>query len=326
VTMQDCRRTMLMMSMLLCCFMVARAKETVLFPEGAPNETCGFPGPETRTPTDGYGCGQNRSMACDHIFNVSNPTLTPFIVANGTGGAIIVAPGGGYADLAWTKEGLDVAHELNKMGVSAFVLKYRVPARPALLGLPKWWAPLQDAQRALGVVRSSAAQWGLNPERIGFMGFSAGGHLSAHISSQWRSRTYPYVDAADRASCRPDFSLLLYPWMLLEANNKSSTALAPELADIQKDHPVTFFAQNQDDPAAYVQNSLQYNLKLLAAGAPMSSTHLYPTGGHGFGLCQSFKTFQEVCDWPQAARRFLQDHGAAPGFPTSRNAQPCEGN
>ena len=73
--------------------MVARAKEIVLFPEGAPNETCGFPGPETRTPTDGYGCGQNRSMACDHIFNVSNPTLTPFIVANGTGGAIIVAPG-----------------------------------------------------------------------------------------------------------------------------------------------------------------------------------------------------------------------------------------
>jgi hypothetical protein len=150
----------------------------LLFPGGAPNETDGFPGPEARAPNDGGGCGALHSSACDHIYNVSAPSLTPFVVTNGTGASVVIAPGGGYVDLSWTKEGLDMARMFNRNGVSAFVLKYRVPARPALEGLPKWWAPLQDAQRAIGVVRAGAKRWGLDPGKVGFIGFSAGGHLS----------------------------------------------------------------------------------------------------------------------------------------------------
>ena len=153
----------------------------LLFPGGAPNETAGFPGPEARAPNDGGGCGALHTSACDHIYNVSAPSVTPFIVTNGTGASVVIAPGGGYRDLSWTKEGLDMARMFNRNGVSAFVLKYRVPARPALEGLPKWWAPLQDAQRAIGVVRAGAKRWGLDPGKVGFIGFSAGGHLTVRL-------------------------------------------------------------------------------------------------------------------------------------------------
>jgi len=300
--------------------------QIVLFPGGAPNETAGAYPPETRTHNDGTGCGANRSTVCDHINDVTTPTLTPFLVSNGTGAAVVIAPGGGYHDLAWTKEGLDTARMFNLMGVSAFVLKYRVPARPDIDGLPKWWAPLQDAQRAIGLLRANAAHYGIDAKRIGFIGFSAGGHLTAHISTRWRERIYPRIDAADDASCRPDFSLFMYAWQLLLNNNASSTSLSPELDDIEKDHPPSFFCQCTDDTTAKPQGSLLWNAKLLAAGAPPPTTHLYPKGGHGFGLCQTMKTFEEVCDWDQAAKRFMQGLGHAPGFPTSRNAPPCEGN
>lgn len=307
------------------CWCFAQA-EIVLFPNGAPNETAGAYPPESRSGDDGQGCGANRSIACDHVRDVTVPTLTPFLVNNGTGAAVVIAPGGGYSDLAWTKEGLDVARMFNIMGVSAFVLKYRVPARPSIDGLPKWWAPLQDAQRAIGVLRANAAQYRLDPAKIGFCGFSAGGHLTAHISTRWRERIYPRIDASDDASCRPDFSLFMYAWKLLRDDNVSATDVAPELDDIQKDHPPAFFGQCTDDKTAKPQGSLLWNVKLLAAGAAPPTTHLYPKGGHGFGLCQTMKGFEEVCDWTQAARRFLQGLGMAPGFPTSRNALPCAGN
>lgn len=142
------------------------------------------------------GCGLNRSAVCEHVYNVSRPTLTPFLVGNGTGSAVVIAPGGGYVDLAWDLEGIDLARRLNSFGVSAFVLKYRVPARPPRAGLPKWWAPLQDAQRAVGVVRARAAGWGLDPSLIGFMGFSAGGHLAAHLSTSCALQTAAPVELA----------------------------------------------------------------------------------------------------------------------------------
>lgn len=119
-----------------------------IWPGVAPNETSGFPGPESAAP-DGPGCGMNwpsSSYQCRMISNVSVPTLTPFLVNNGSGAAVVIAPGGGYSHLAIDKEGYDVARMYNRLGVSAFVLKYRVPERPAMEGLPKWWAALQDAQ------------------------------------------------------------------------------------------------------------------------------------------------------------------------------------
>ena len=291
-----------------------------LWPGIAPNETDVPPTPnETRTADDGKGCGVERNEICDHIRDVSAPSLTPFLVTNGTGAAIIIAPGGGYHDLAWSKEGIDVARMYNALGVSAFVLKYRVPARPALAGLPKWWAPLQDAQRAVGLVRANAKKWGLNASRIGFTGGSAGGHLTAHISTTFATRAYVKVDAVDEVSCRPDFSIFQYPWMLLPDNKVpawgANYSLAAELGGMSKDHPPSAFIQNLDDHTAPPQGTLAYAQKLLAIGAAIPVVHMYNKGGHGFGLCQGMPEWLEVCDWPKVAQRFLQDLGATVGWP-----------
>jgi acetyl esterase/lipase len=227
-----------------------------------------------RTPDDGQGCGPLQSIPCDHVLSVSNPTITPFIVTNGTGASVVIAPGGGYHDLSWGKEGLDVARMYNSIGVSAFVLKYRVPARPDVPGLPHWWAPLQDAQRAIGIVRSKATEWGLNASMVGFTGFSAGGHLTAHISTAWETRYYARVDASDDASCKPDFSVFMYPGFLLP-NNKpapwgANYSLSEDFAGkVGADHPVSLFIQNQVGQIASPPCSLSD--PLLSANTPPRS-------------------------------------------------------
>lgn len=222
-------------------------------------------------------------------------------------------------------------------GVSAFVLKYRVPARPQLPGLPKWWAPLQDAQRAIGLVRSKAKQFGLNASRIGFTGSSAGGHLTAHVSTSFMNRSYARIDAADDLSSRPDFAIFQYPWMLLPDNKVpawgAAYSLADELSGMASDHPVSAFVQNIDDTTAPPQGTLAYAQKLLALGVQRKPViHMYNEGGHGYGyksylaiptvtaycrLCQGLSKWLEVCDWPKVAQRFLQDLGMAPGWPSS---------
>ena len=324
----------------------------------APNETAGAFGPEVRR-QDGAqtGCGAARTAPCDLVTNVTEPTLTPFLVSrNNSGGndggvsAVVVAPGGGYHILAIDKEGADVCRMYNGLGVSCFLLKYRVPARPDRQGLPHWWAPLQDAQRAMSMVRAGAksGRWEtfsssssllsssrvsgglgaakIDPDKIGFAGFSAGGHLTAHVSTAWRApRSYAPVDADDSESPRPDFSIFGYPWMLLPDNMPPAWGAAYRLADEftgpqrapDKDHPVSLFVHNDDDPVAPVQGTLAYAQKLKAVGAPTSFVRVSPTGGHGFGLCQNgfSQGYEEGCDWPKAAQRFLQVHGLAPGVP-----------
>lgn len=311
-----------------------------IWPGTAPNETAGFPGPEAWV-QDGsqVGCGPgwpNSDLQCRKIMNVSSPTLTPFLVTNGTGAAVVIAPGGGYTILAMDKEGFDVAQMWNRLGVSAFVLKYRVPARPDVEGLPKWWAPLQDAQRALSTVRHGAitGKWAamgarINASRVGFSGFSAGGHLTAHVSTSWNARAYQPIDnTIDKVSCRPDFSVFLYPWYLLP-NNKPAKwgaeyALADEFTGDEQfqNHPVSMFVHNADDPAAPVQGSLSYYGRILAeSGLPKPTMHVFNSGGHGFGLCQGRQDNIEVCDWPKALQRFLQDHDLATGWPAKPSRQ-----
>jgi acetyl esterase/lipase len=282
-----------------------------LWPAGAPP-----PG------ENGFVCGPERLIVTHgpyadsaRYYNVTQPTLTPFLVSNGSGAAIIIAPGGGYDHLAFWDEGTRVAAKLNAGGVSALLLKYRVPMRPASPGAPFAAAQLMDAQRAMGLARENAAAWGLNASRIGFMGFSAGGHLTAHISGSWAERLYPRVDPADDLPCRPDFSLLVYPWRLLGSAN--ATALAPEL-NVTAAHPPSAFFQNLDDTTAFPEDSLMYARALLLAGAPKGSVHMYPKGGHGFGVCAEFNPvggFELCCEWPAHALRFLQGLGAAPGWP-----------
>jgi acetyl esterase/lipase len=263
-----------------------------IWPNGAPNDTgAGGAEHDTTKPTDNLVGGKRLIR----LGNVSTPTLTiyPAPKDHNTGAAVIVFPGGGYNILAMDLEGTEICEWLNTIGVNCAVLKYRVPARP---GGPRYAAPLQDAQRAIGMVRSRAEDWGIDPHRIGVLGFSAGGHLAAAASTNFDKRTYAPIDAADQASCRPDFAVLIYPAYLAP----DEKTLAPELT-VRADTPRTFLVQAEDDPV-HVENSLVYFKALKDAKVP-AEVHIFPTGGHGYGLRP---TDQKVTTWPQLAAQWLK--------------------
>jgi acetyl esterase/lipase len=271
-----------------------------LWPGDAPGEKgdIGKEGDMTK-PSD----GKPGAKGVIRIGNVSVPTITLYRppAEKDTGTAVVVCPGGGYSILAWDLEGTEVCDWLNSIGVTGVLLKYRVPARK---GAERYAAPLQDAQRALGLVREHATEWKLDPKRIGILGFSAGGHLSAAASNNYAERTYPRVDAADDQSCRPDFAILIYPAYL--AVKEKGDALAPELVVTAKTPP-TFLAQTQDDPVR-VQNSLYYYIALTQAKVP-AEMHLYPSGGHGYGLRPTEKM---VTTWPERAAEWMNSQGLIP--------------
>jgi len=210
------------------------------------------------------------------LADVTNPTIKVFSPKNPNGTAVIVCPGGGYGILALDLEGTELCTWFNSIGVTAILLKYRVPAPPGKL---RYELPLQDAQRAIGLVRYNAAKWGIKPDHIGIMGFSAGGHLSVMASNNYSTRTYDKVDAADEISCRPDFNILVYPAYLI--SEKEEGKLAPEI-QVTASTPPTFIMQTEDDPIN-AENGLFYYLALKKMKVP-SEMHLYPTGGHGYGI------------------------------------------
>lgn len=232
--------------------------------------------------------------------HVSKPSITVFKAPDdkNTGAAVLVCPGGGYNILAWDLEGTEVCEWLNSIGVTGVLLKYRVPRRA---GLEKHAAPLQDAQRALGMVRHRAGEWGIDPKRIGVLGFSAGGHLAAAVSNNFEQRNYSAVDDADNTSCRPDFSVLIYPAYLTvkEEADRISTELP-----ITQNTPQTFLAITQDD-SVRMETALFYYLALKNAHVP-SELHIYPVGGHGYGL-RSTKDL--VTTWPARAEDWMRSRG-----------------
>ncbi|MES1168119.1 MAG: alpha/beta hydrolase, partial [Oleiharenicola lentus] len=177
--------------------------------------------------------------------NVSIPTITIYRPdpAKDTGAAVVVCPGGGYFILAMDLEGTEVCEWLNSIGVTGVLLKYRVPGRD---GQARYIAPLQDAQRTVGLVRHRAKELGLDPRRIGILGFSAGAHLSAALAASHATRNYPVVDDADAVSCRPDFMVLIYPGGLV--NREKNDAVYTEVAPRKGSTPPAFIAMAQDDP------------------------------------------------------------------------------
>lgn len=233
------------------------------------------------------------------VTNVTRPTLTIFQppAEKRTGACVVIFPGGGYSILAWNKEGTEIAEWLNRLGVTALVLKYRVPAR---MGRERYAAPLEDAQRAVGLARHRAREWNIRPDRIGVLGFSAGGHLAATLSNNHDARVYEPIDEADQTSCRPDFALLIYPAYLVDAK---TNAVSPELK-VSGKTPPTFLAQSQDD-GVRVEGSLFYYLALKNAKVP-AEMHLYPSGGHGYGLRPSE---HRVSTWPDRAAEWLDSLG-----------------
>lgn len=272
-----------------------------LWPHGAPGGTNGS-GPEKNTtgPHDDLVAG--RSVI--RLTNVSNPTITLYKPGRGksNGAAVVVFPGGAYRILAMDLEGTEVCAWLNSIGVTAVLLKYRVPPRK---GLPRYTAPLQDAQRVLGLVRYHARDWGIDPNRIGVLGFSAGGDLAALLSNNFARRTYKPIGPADRVSCRPNFTMLVYPAYLVL--NRQGCALAPELK-VTANTPPTFLVQTEDDPIG-VDNSICYYLALKKANVP-AEMHIYPVGGHGYGLRP---TKAAVSTWPERAAAWLRGMGVLRG-------------
>jgi acetyl esterase/lipase len=232
------------------------------------------------------------------IQNVSVPTLTvmapPEGKANGT--AVVIAPGGGYSILAWDLEGEEVGAWLNSIGVTAFVLKYRVPRRPGDTGTaPK--VSLMDAQRAMRVVRSRAAEYKLDPAKIGMLGFSAGGHLTVATCTNYATPIYEALDDADKTSSRPDFALLIYPAYLLDPKNPDQ--LQANLKVDAKTPPM-FLAHAYDDGVT-PESSLRLAIELKRVKVPCE-LHLYATGGHGFGL----RPAGPHTEWPARAAEWLK--------------------
>ena len=215
----------------------------------------------------------------------------------------VVFPGGGYYVLAIDLEGTEICDWLTSRGITAVLLKYRVPARESGPYHESLLA-LQDAQRAVGLVRSHAAEWHIDPHKIGVIGFSAGGHMVAALSTHFEKRLYPPVDAADKESCRPDFAIALYPGHLSQPKDGDNLALNPNVP-VTSDSPQTFLLQAENDDVDPVDGSLAYYIALKRAGVPVEM-HLYAEGGHGFGLR---RTRFPITGWPQLAETWLKTIG-----------------
>lgn len=240
------------------------------------------------------------------VNRVSRPTLTLYKpTGRNTGAAVVVYPGGGYWILAIDLEGTEVCDWLSARGVACILVKYRVPGNdhdPSSRSgpYPEHRAALDDAQRAIALTRFHAKDWGIDPHKIGVLGFSAGGHLVAATSTL--DRIYAPTDAIDRVSVRPDFAIALYPGHLRVGEGK--LALNPDVP-VGPHTPPTFIVQNEDDPVDSVDNSLAYYLALKKAGVP-TEMHLFARGGHAFGLRH---TDRPATDWPQLAERWLETIG-----------------
>jgi len=244
------------------------------------------------------------------IENVSRPTMIVYSPsALNTGAAIVVFPGGGYQGLAIDIEGTEVCDWLNSKGVTCAILKYRVPNtgphwddRCRCQLPPKAPMALEDAQRTLGLLRLRAADYHIDPHKIGVLGFSAGGHLTADISTHFDKRVYPPIDAADKLSCRPDFAVALYPGHLWIDTTRFE--LNPNVP-VTRRTPPTFIVQAENDPVDSINNSLVYYIALKNAGVPVEM-HLYAEGGHAFGLRG---TRFQITGWPRLVETWLQTIG-----------------
>lgn len=281
----------------------SQEKPILLYPKGVPNSK---PIPATYVELTDKN---------SWITRVSIPTLTPYLPAKGTanGTAVVICPGGGYAGLASAHEGVQVAQEFNKIGVTAFVLKYRLPSDSIMVD--KTIGPLQDAQRAIQMVRQDAAKWGINPGRIGIIGFSAGGHLASTEGTHFDKVG---IENKDNISVRPDFMMLIYPVITFgekshagSRENLIGKALPQDKVDLYSNEkqvtantPPTFIVHAEDDKVVPIENALlMYDA--LVKNKVKAEMHIFPSGGHGFGLYNP-KSKGLWFDW---AKTWMGDNG-----------------
>ena len=257
------------------------------------------------------------------VSNVTHPTMTVYLPqGKNSGAAVIVFPGGGYQELAIDLEGTEVCDWLTPKGITCVLLKYRVTdvgPYPKSGPYPESPMALEDAQRTMGLVRLHAAEWHIDPHKIGVLGFSSGGHLVAAMSTLFAKRLYPAIDAADKESCRPDFAVAIYPGHLSlsaaewdakqgtkrfvlhhPANVDKAFGLNPDIP-VTHQTPPTFLLQAEDDHVDNVNDSLAYYIALKKAGVPVEM-HLYAQGGHAFGLR---RTKLPITGWPELVETWL---------------------
>jgi len=246
---------------------------------------------------------------------VTEPTITPYFPEKdkATGTAIIIFPGGSYINLATGHEGEAIAKEFNKFGLAAFVVKYRLPSDQIMVD--KTIGPLQDAERAIQIVRQRASEWGVNPNKVGIIGFSAGGHLASTLDTHFDKVV---IDNKDNISLRPDFAMLIYPVISFgpyahaySRENLIGKNPSQQLLDLYSNEnqvtsntPPTFLVHAEDDDAVPVQNSLLF-YDALVKNKVKAEMHLFQEGGHGFGLINS----KNKGRWSEWAENWLKENG-----------------
>jgi acetyl esterase/lipase len=293
-----CLAAMIVMS-LSCLTGAAEPKVELLWPNGAPGAKGNAEG--------------------------DKPTLTIYLppAQKATGAAVVICPGGGYGHLAVDHEGHQIAQWLNSFGVAGFIVKYRHRNSGAGYGHP---VPLQDAQRAIRIVRSRAKEWDISPDRIGIIGFSAGGHLASSAATHFQESFGAPQDAIDRVSCRPDFAILVYPVISFTepfthtGSRKNLLGAKPDPALVQKmsnekqvtpQTPPTFLIHSWEDKVVPVENSIHFYLALRRAQVP-AEMHIVLKGAHGFGLGQKLGG---AAAWPKLCEKWLEESGFLKGKP-----------
>lgn len=288
-----CKLTAALLLAAMSCAAESANRPIPLWPNGAPGEKA-----TSEAEKDGTTAKDSKPAGRPviRLANVTQPSLTFYRASKdaNTRAAVLVFPGGGYNILAYDLEGTEVCQWLNGIGINAVLVKYRVP-QPK--GIARYKQPLQDAQRAVGLVRSRAQEWNLDRQKIGVLGFSAGGHLAALLSNSKAERTYTHVDDSDNLSSHPAFVILIYPAYLSEGDGGDTLASELNLTDT----PPTFIAQTEDDKK-FIAGTLLYYRALRNAGVP-AEIHVYSHGGHGYGLRA---TKDPITGWPRLAEIWLK--------------------
>lgn len=262
--------------------------ETISLWKGLPPGASPATKPELELPLD------PKSPEVTRLTDVSQPALILYRPApeKANGCAVLICPGGGYNILAMKHEGTQVAEWLNTLGITAAVLKYRCPSPP---GQPRHLLPLQDAQRAMSLLRKEAGSWSIDPDRIGVLGFSAGGNLAAWLMCEGNRRAEAGESKEAEPSCRPNFGLLIYPAYLVDSKG-------PVPAVREEEKPGEAFFVHADDDKLSSEGSAQFYLGLKKAGVP-AELHIFAEGGHGFGM---LRTGKPVDEWPRRAAEWLE--------------------
>lgn len=279
------------LGILWCSPLLMAAEPLDVWPEFAPGET-------TRNVGETWPARENEKPTITRVGKVTRPTMTVHRAAQPNGTAVVILPGGGFGKVVPDLEGTEAADWLNKHGVTAFVLSYRTTDgnQP-----PGWVKPLQDAQRSLALVRSQAGDYQLKPDRIGLVGFSAGGQVSARLLSDGGKKTYDRIDAVDEVTHRPNFAILIYPWNMYDAAKDSLV----EGIQVPKDCPPTYIVHTDDDRSSSL-GAVHFYVGLKKHGIP-SELHVYGNGGHGYGLRPVIGS--QISTWPDHAAHWLGTRG-----------------